>query len=91
MAIKNIHEVKECPECASTNIVYNDSKQQVICQDCGLIYEPLAPALEEKFERVSGLINKVKNLMKRKKTEKKIKRKKKKKAKKKTRKTKKKK
>ncbi len=58
MTIKNIHKIKECPECASINIVYNDSKQQVICRDCGLIYEPLASTLEEKFERVSGIIKK---------------------------------
>ncbi len=55
MTIKDIHEVKECPECASMNIVYNEKKQQVICRDCGLIYEPLTPKEEEKFERVSGM------------------------------------
>ena len=53
--IKNINEVKECPECASTNITYNEKKQQVICKDCGVIYEPMAPEREEKFERAAGI------------------------------------
>ncbi len=81
MVIKDIHEVKECPECASMNVVYNESKEQVICKDCGLIYEPLILGEEEKFERVSGIFNKAKQLLKRKR--KKIKKPKKKKGKKK--------
>ena len=48
----DIHSIRECPECASINIVYNDEKQQIICNDCGLIYEPLTPEEEEKFEKV---------------------------------------
>ena len=46
----DIHDIKECPDCASQNIVYNDERQQVICRDCGLIYEPLTPETEAKFE-----------------------------------------
>jgi len=53
--IKDIHEIKECPECGSTDIIYNDKKQQVICRSCGLIYEPMTPDREEKFEKAAGL------------------------------------
>ncbi len=53
--IKEIHDVKECPECASQDIIYNDKKQQVICRACGMIFEPMAPAREEQFEKASGL------------------------------------
>jgi transcription initiation factor TFIIIB Brf1 subunit/transcription initiation factor TFIIB len=49
--IKNIKQVKECPECASDNLIYKEDKQQVICKDCGCIYEPLTPKEEEKFEK----------------------------------------
>ena len=49
--IRDIHEVKECPDCASLNIIYSDRREQVICKDCGLIFEPLIPMLEERFER----------------------------------------
>ena len=53
--IKDIHEVEECPECASTNIIYNEKKQQVICRDCGMIFEPMAPERQEKFEKAAGI------------------------------------
>ena len=53
--IQDIHDVKECPECASVNITHNDKKQQVVCRDCGMIYEPMAPEREEKFEKAAGI------------------------------------
>ena len=52
---KDIHDIKECPDCASKNIIYNDDKMQVICQDCGLIFEPLDPKAEKKFEETHNL------------------------------------
>ena len=48
--IKDIREIKECPDCASPNLIYNGDRQQIICRECGLIYEPLAPDMEKKFE-----------------------------------------
>ena len=53
--IKDIHDVTECPECASQNIIHNDKKQQVICRACGMIFEPMAPTTEAQFEKASGL------------------------------------
>ena len=53
--ITDICKLKECPECASTNIIHSKQRNQLICRDCGLIYEPMAPAREEQFERVSGI------------------------------------
>ena len=53
--IKDIKDVKECPECGSDNITHNEAKQQVICRTCGLIFEPMAPQQEEKFEKAAGL------------------------------------
>jgi len=31
--------VKRCPECNSINLVYDDQRGEVICQDCGLVVE----------------------------------------------------
>ena len=31
--------VKKCPECGSSNLVYDESKGEVICGDCGLLVE----------------------------------------------------
>ena len=56
--IKDIHDVEECPECASVNITHNDKKQQVTCRDCGMIFEPMAPEREEKFEKAAGIAKK---------------------------------
>jgi transcription initiation factor TFIIIB Brf1 subunit/transcription initiation factor TFIIB len=53
--IKNIRQVKLCPECGSDNIVYNDRKEQVVCKDCGEIYEPMVPEDEEEFEKLHEL------------------------------------
>ena len=53
--IKNMRKIKECPDCASTNVIYDGKKQQVICKDCGLIYEPLAPKQEKKFEKAHDM------------------------------------
>jgi transcription initiation factor TFIIIB Brf1 subunit/transcription initiation factor TFIIB len=49
--IKDIQQIKECPDCASANIVHNIQREQVICRECGLIFEPLVPQIEEVFER----------------------------------------
>jgi len=40
----------ECAECGSKNVHYNDKKQQIVCRDCGAIFEELLPEDEEKFE-----------------------------------------
>ena len=53
--IKDIRQVTECPDCASSNIVHNLQREQVICRECGLIYEPLTPAEETKFEQSHDL------------------------------------
>ena len=53
--ISNIHDVKICPECSGSNIVHNDKLDQVVCKDCGEIFEPLAPKEEKEFEKKHGL------------------------------------
>ena len=40
----------ECPECGSSNIIYKKEKDQIICKDCGAIFEQLNPEEEKKFE-----------------------------------------
>jgi ribosomal protein S27E len=41
--VKSLYEITECPQCASQNIIHNDKSMQIICKDCGLIYDPLKP------------------------------------------------
>jgi len=53
--IENIKEIIECPDCASSNIVHNMEREQVVCRECGLIYEPLTPEEENAFEKAHDL------------------------------------
>ncbi len=43
---------KLCAECGSDNVIYDREKDQLICQDCGMIFEELAPDEEDDFEEV---------------------------------------
>lgn len=47
----DIVEKKDCPYCGSDNVVYN-LRGQLICRDCGLIFEPLAPLSPAKKKNV---------------------------------------
>lgn len=53
--ISNIQDVKECPQCGSLDLVYRQAQEQVVCKECGMIFEPLLPQEEEEFERVAGI------------------------------------
>ncbi len=39
----DIQKMNECPDCASQNIVHSAMREQVICRDCGLVFEPFTP------------------------------------------------
>ncbi|MBN2111632.1 hypothetical protein JW707_00885 [Candidatus Woesearchaeota archaeon] len=54
--VTSIRQIKECPDCASVNLIYNEEREQIICRECGLIYEPLAPQLESKMDAAHQFI-----------------------------------
>ncbi len=39
-----MEHIRECPDCASTNIVKSTERDQIICRECGLI-QPIVPVL----------------------------------------------
>ena len=43
---------KTCAECGSDNVVYDREKDQLLCQDCGAIFEELTAGDEDDFEEV---------------------------------------
>jgi len=53
--MKSVCDLRECPDCASSNVVCDGDREQLICKDCGLIFEPLVPEEEEKFEKSRGI------------------------------------
>ncbi len=55
MIDKPCSDIQECPDCASTNIRCSEARDQVICRDCGLIFEPLEPSTEAAFEKTHDL------------------------------------
>jgi transcription initiation factor TFIIIB Brf1 subunit/transcription initiation factor TFIIB len=48
--IKNSCSWRECPECGSKRVLCN-SEGQLVCKDCGAIFEKLAPEDEKQFEK----------------------------------------
>ena len=54
--LKDITDLKACPDCSSNNVSYSQIREQLICRECGLIFEPLLPQVEEQFERSHGMI-----------------------------------
>ena len=52
-----IENIKTCPECGSTNITRSILREQVICKDCGLVYEPtVAIAKPRKVEYAKPVV-----------------------------------
>jgi transcription initiation factor TFIIIB Brf1 subunit/transcription initiation factor TFIIB len=39
----HLQSITECPDCASQNIVHSATRDQVICKECGLVFEPFTP------------------------------------------------
>ena len=48
---KKIIKKNECPECGSNKVFFNEKTQQLVCRDCGAIFEELLPEEEKKFEK----------------------------------------
>jgi len=47
----DVSKIKECPDCASRNIIHSAMRDQIICRDCGLVYEPLSPIEDLNFAK----------------------------------------
>lgn len=54
MAVK-ISKLKKCPECGSDNVVHN-KKDELVCQDCGVVFAQLEPSKEKQEEKASDVI-----------------------------------
>ena len=55
MAI-DLSKLKQCPSCGSDNIIYDESKDEIICKDCRGIFSELTKDQEEQFEKASDVI-----------------------------------
>ena len=48
----DLSTLKFCPECASTNVFYSKSRDELICRECGGIFSKLTPEQMVKFKEV---------------------------------------
>ena len=39
-----------CPDCASNNIFYSKTRDEIVCRDCGGIFSKLTPEQMEKYK-----------------------------------------
>ena len=46
----DLSTLKSCPECASNNIFYSNSRDEIVCRDCGGIFSKLTPEQMEKYK-----------------------------------------
>ena len=54
--VKDISTLNKCPACGSDNVKYMRKEDQLVCNDCGEIFEQLMPAEEEEYEDASDVI-----------------------------------
>ena len=51
-----LKDIKQCPECGSSNIIYSEKKDEIICRDCGAITSKLTPKMQKKLEKASEVL-----------------------------------
>jgi ribosomal protein S27E len=47
---RSVKRRKDCPDCGSANIVFDPETEQLICQDCGSIFEELPEDTAKAYE-----------------------------------------
>ena len=53
--VRSVKRRKDCPDCGSTNINFDPETEQLICQDCGQIFEEL-PGEAGKYSEDEDLV-----------------------------------
>ena len=46
----DLSQIKSCPECASDNVFYSNSRDELVCRDCGGIFSKLTPEQMAKYK-----------------------------------------
>ena len=52
----DLSQVHQCPECSSSNVFYSQTRDELICRDCGGIFSKLTPDQMKKIQAVSNII-----------------------------------
>ena len=46
----DLSKLKFCPECGSDNVFYSQTRDELVCRDCGEIFSKLTPEQMKKFK-----------------------------------------
>ncbi|MFC1741145.1 TFIIB-type zinc ribbon-containing protein [Nanoarchaeota archaeon] len=46
---------KDCPDCGSVNILFDADTEQIICHDCGLMFEEIPPEFAKRYDEIEFL------------------------------------
>jgi len=46
----DLSTLKFCPDCASNNIFYSKTRDEIVCRDCGGIFSKLTPEQMAKYK-----------------------------------------
>jgi len=46
----DLSQLSSCPECASNNVFYSNSRDELVCRDCGGIFSKLTPEQMAKYK-----------------------------------------
>jgi len=46
----DLSQLKSCPECSSDNVFYSNSRDELVCRDCGAITSKLTPEQMERYK-----------------------------------------
>ena len=46
---------KACPDCGSGNILFDAEIEQVICHDCGQLFQELPPEIKKELDEITYL------------------------------------
>jgi len=46
----DLSQLSSCPECASNNVFYSNSRDELVCRECGGIFSKLTPEQMKKYK-----------------------------------------
>lgn len=51
-----LKDIEQCPACGSSNIIYDEKRDEIACQDCSEMFAELTQEMEKKYEEASDVI-----------------------------------
>ena len=52
----DLEKVKQCPACGSSNVIYREEDDQIVCNDCGEVFSELPPKGNPKLDTTLNMM-----------------------------------